>query len=139
MGGESNQVKWRGVQPVSGIRGVWPAIDSLRINEAAFKSGDGIVVIYTVPANKILFIASSMLTSLETAAATSNCRIGVRDASDVNKYFMQYHYYTSVGQLTTSLNNSPALEALAGYDVFVEVGRPELQARGLFWGWLEDA
>lgn len=139
MGGEPNQVLWRGVQPVSGIQGIWPAIDSVRVNKTASRTDSGTELIYTVPSGKILFISTAALTSRYTGAAGVAASIWVRNDSDVKQYMLPNHYYQAAGQLFGSTPFCPALEALADWDVVVEVVGADLYARGFIHGWLEDA
>jgi len=138
MGQEPDQIRWRGVQPVAGIRGVWPAIDAERVNESGYTSNANTTIIYTVPASKKLFIDGDLMTSLLTAVATVSGKMGVRDAGDVLVYWMQYHYYAAAGQTTVAMPHVPAIEAEAGYDVFVTSGHANMSVRGTIFGWLED-
>lgn len=139
MSGESNQVKWRGVQPVSGIRGVWPAIDAVRIAEGTYQSGQGTVVVYTVPAGKILYISSAYLTSRLTAAVATYTWMITRNVADVTQVHMLSAYYSVVDAKTFAIPYVPALELPAGYDVAIYVHSATLSSRGGIFGWLEDA
>lgn len=139
MAGEPNQVLWRGVQPVSGIRGVWPAIDSERARGVEQALGASIATLYTVPAGKKLFIASSQLSSRESVAAASACFLDVANDSAVFQYYLDYHMYDIAGQLVTFRSYSPAEEALAGWVVRVYSDHANIDATGIFNGWLEGA
>ncbi|MCK4794556.1 MAG: hypothetical protein KAV87_63085 [Desulfobacteraceae bacterium] len=139
MSGEANQVKWRGVQPVSGIRGIWPAIDSVRVQASEWKAGLGYQLIYTVPAGKRLFVSTAGMASLCSGTGAFSCRLQVRDVADALKYYMFYHYYGIPGQFTSFINFAPAVEAEAGWDVVVYCNNAVISARGLIFGWLEDA
>ena len=139
MPGEPNEVNWRGVRPVSGIRGVWPARNSVRVYEEGYQSSRGTAIVYTVPANKKLFISGHLLSSLEETGAFATMRMGVRNSDDALMYWMQYQYYDIPGQQTTPMAHQPALEAEAGYDVFVQSSHTYVSGRGLIFGWLEDA
>lgn len=139
MSGEANQVKWRGVQPVSGIRGIWPAIDSDRINKAGYRTTAGTTIIYTVPAGKRLFVPNVTMTTRHTAAGTAYPNVIVRNVADVTEIEVIHHYYTVAGQDTTTQSFQPALEAEAGWDVCLRIHTANTVARAYFFGWLEDA
>jgi len=119
------------------IQGIWPALDSVRINKAEPVSGIAVAIIYTVPANNKLFISSGILASLSDGVAPGVARMGVRNGVDVLQYWLMYHYYRIEGQQVSSLGYVPALEAEAGWDVFVEGRAAGTSARGFFFGWLE--
>lgn len=139
MAGETNEVNWRGVRPVSGIRGVWPARNSQRAITGGYQAGVGVTIIYTVPVGKLLFIASAYASSRNSAAAVAAGFSFVRNAADVYAYPLLYHYYTVAGQLSDSASFLPALEVPAGYDVVVQVTAAGIDARCNIFGWLEDA
>ena len=139
MGGEPNQVLWRGVQPVAGIRGVWPARNSLRVNERASQEGIGSVIVYTVPSGKILFVSSLFCASRLAVDGSEYAIFAIRDTSDVTQIVLVYHYYDLKDQLVSSSQFTPALEALAGWDVYLESFDANLDVIGGFFGWLEDA
>ena len=139
MSGEADQVKWRGVRPISGIRGIWPDVDAVRAHARAYQSGTGSLIAYTVPSGKILFISTYFFSSRLSVDGSDYGFIGVRDASDVVQFVMIYHYYDFKGQLATTAPFAPALEALAGWDVFIQSYDVNLDVNGGFFGWLEDA
>lgn len=139
MSGEADQVLWRGVRPVEGIRGVWPARNAVRVNKRGSQVSVGTAIVYTVPAGKILFISSSVFTTRMSAVAGAGANMAVRDTDDVTDYYMVDHKYGSIYQQTTSQYYLPALEAAAGYDVTVFNSHAALQTAGIFCGWLEDA
>jgi len=139
VAGEPNPVRWRGVQPVEGIRGIWPARNSTRIHEYGVVVGAGDGVIYTVPSGKIAFIASSQLSANNAAAASTIGRITVRDENDVNVYHIAMLAQGGAGGMEASGSYLPALEVKAGYDVYVNSSHANLTLRGLIFGWLEDA
>jgi len=139
MSGEANEVLWRGVRPVSGIRGVWPARDAVRVNERDEQVGAGTTILYTVPANKILFFRTAILTCFVNPAAVCAGYIGVRNDLDVNQYHIGIQRFVVAGQLQGGFNFCPALEAAADWDVFIFSSNANLTADGAIHGWLEDA
>ena len=139
MGGELNQVRWRGVQPVEGIRGVWPARDSVRINKEATQAGIGNSIIYTVPADKIFFMTLSGIAAFNSAGAGNEGGVGVRNVTDVHQFYTCFHYFEVQGQASHSHNYFPAIEVPAGYDVYVVSNHANITALGSAFGWLEDA
>lgn len=139
MSGESNQVLWRGVRPVEGIRGVWPARNSVRIIKEAIQVGVGSAIAYTVPASKIFFITSAELSCYNSAGGGVETGLGIRDGGDVHLWFLMVHYFEAQSQHSGSHQFFPAIEVLAGYDVYVMSGGANVTSRGLAFGWLEDA
>ena len=139
MSGETNQVRWRGVRPVAGIGGVWPAIGAVRVQEHDTQSGAGTKVVYTVPGNKKFFLSSAILASRLTVGAEVRANALVRDAGDAIKYYLGAHVYTQPGQMTTHSNFFPALELPAGWDVCLYVQAVNQYAWYDIFGWLEDA
>lgn len=139
MSGESNQVVWRGVRPVEGIAGVWPARNALRINEWKTQGSAGLWDLYTVPANKKLFISAVVLSSRLNVAGDERCFIAVRDDSNVRQYIMLYHNYNVIDMINTTMTFFPALEALAAWDVYLDNGSDDINVYYACHGWLEDA
>lgn len=139
MGGETDQVRWRGIRPVNGIRGIWPAIDSVRVNVADDKTGTGVSILYTVPANKILFIASGFLTSRLAVDRTARSAMFIRDDNDVDKFPILYNIFDIAGQTTIPVQYKPALQIIQGWDVYLYNSAPEVDCRGAIFGWLEGA
>jgi len=138
MGGEANQVLWRGVQPVEGISGIWPSRNATRVNINGSVSGAAEVIVYTVPANKKLFLSSCGLYTRLAVDASTLARISVRDDEDVFKYIVIYHTYVVKGQIGTGLSFPVALEVEAGWDVTVKSYHASVDANAVFSGWLED-
>lgn len=139
MPGETNEVVWRGVRPVSGIRGVWPAIDSVRVYEEDYQAGAGTNAFYTVPAGKILFISNVLIYSRHSATGVTSGKMSVRNVADVEVFTLCKQYYDIPGQQTNSFFYSPAIEVPAGYDVFLLSNTAALDIGGSIFGWLEDA
>ena len=139
MTGETNQVLWRGVRPVAGIQGVWPAIGATRIIVDGTESAGGTTLFYTVPGGKKLFISTSLLTSRLLVDEAHQCYVFVRDAGDVTKYFVNRQFCFKAGGQTTPVNYLPALEVPAGYDVCLASSHANLDAWSGIYGWLEDA
>lgn len=138
MGGENNQVKWRGVQPVAGIRGIWPAVDAERKIIEQYQSGVGTVVMYTVGAGKLLFISTASLTTRCSGAAAHYVWIVIRNAGDVVQVHVITQYYSVADQITTVIHFTPALEVPAGYDITLDVGNGPFVSRAGVYGWEED-
>lgn len=139
MSGEADQTKWRGVRPIAGIRGVWPDVDAVRVNERGSQGGVGVSVIYTVPSGKILFVSAFFFTSRLAVDGSREARFAIRDVSDIIQIGLVYHYYDLKGQLVSSSQFAPALEALAGWDVYLQSYNSASDIYGGFFGWLEDA
>jgi len=139
MPGEPNEVNWRGVRPVSGIRGVWPARNSVRVNATGSLGAAGITIIYTVPVGKILFTSSVWLTSFRTIQRNDNAYLYVRNVADVEQYRMLQHGWAATGQQSSNLMFRPAVEASAGWDVCITISFDDGYVRAGIHGWLEDA
>jgi len=139
MSGETDQVRWRGVRPVEGISGIWPALNATRVHGAHYIAGVGTQVVYTVPANKKLYIANALITLKMTAAADAGGKFSVRDDGDVHKYHLLYVLQNTAGYQNVAFNLVPAAEAEAGWDVYVNSNAAVLTVFGMFHGWLEDA
>ncbi len=139
MSGEPDQVLWRGVRPVEGIRGVWPARNSPRIAKTGSQGGGGITLVYTVPTGKLLFISTCFLTSRLSADGAHWGALRIRDDEDAELVVLIFHWYNIAGQLATQVPYLPAYEVPAGYDVYVESSHGNLGCYGVFNGWLEDA
>jgi len=118
---------------------VWPAIDAVRVE--AWKSAVGVAIetIYTVPANKKLFIASCFISSRLSANAACYGQVIVTDSGAVVKVYPYIHEYEIAGQMATGMYYMPALEAEAGWLVKVKSSHADLIATGIIHGWLEDA
>jgi len=138
MGQEPDQIRWRGVQPVAGIRGVWPAIDSARIAESAYRSTNGTTILYTPGAGKRFFMSNCTLTSRTTADGVAYPYVFVRNGADALQYYVIYHYYAIVGQNTTVQSFMPAFEVEAGWDVCLTLTSGLAIARAFISGWEED-
>jgi len=139
MPGEENQFKWRGVRPVSGIRGIWPAIDSVRVNKNVTRSTSGLSIIYNVPANKKLFIAAASLFTMNQIIQSTYSYMHVRNAAHTTEYMMMIHYHEIVHNFNTHFQFSPALEAEADWDVLIVNNNNDVKTRGFMFGWIEDA
>ena len=139
MSGETDQVKWRGVRPIYGIRGIWPAIDALRVNTEQSVLSGNLKILYTPAAGKILFLSSAALISQKKNVSTMDSKIRVRDGSDVNQFFVAQHRFEEPGQQETFYTFVPALEIEAAWDVIVESSSGDLRATAIIHGWIEDA
>lgn len=139
MSGETDQVKWRGVRPVEGIRGIWPARNATRVNASDWQDGAGTKVVYTVPAGKILFLSSMFLCSRYTGATQPAIHAYVRDDDDEMQQRLVSHYFAGAGFQTSGMWYMPAQEAQAGWDVCIQVSSADAAGRLIVAGWLEDA
>lgn len=139
MSGESNRVLWRGVRPVQGIRGVWPARNAVRIAKEATQVGVGSAIVYTVPADKIFFMTSPGLSCYNSAGAGNNSGLGVRNGADVHQYYLIFHYFSAQSQHSGFRRLFPAIEVPATFDVYVMSSNANVTALGSAFGWLEDA
>ena len=139
MSGESNQVLWRGVRPVEGIRGVWPARNATRIAKEATQVGVGNAIVYTVPASKIFFMTSAGLSCYNSAGGGQSTGLGIRNGADVHQYYLVFHYFSAQSQHSGARPLFPAIEVPATYDVYVISSSANITAMGSALGWLEDA
>lgn len=139
MGGEADQVRWRGIRPVEGIRGVWPARNSVRIAEEAAQVGAGATIIYTVPTGKIFFLTSGGMAAFNSAGGGNTAGVGVRDGDDSHQYSVCFHYFSAQNEVSDSHQFFPALEVPADYDVYAYSNNASVTLLGQAFGWLEDA
>lgn len=139
MQGEPNQTRWRGVQPVSGIRGIWPARNSLRINKTGTAVAVQSTVIYTVPANKILFISSLFMSVLNSPEQIVEFHAWVEDVDHGERIRLISTYLKDLSTDTSSMAYLPALEAEADWHVHFSCDKANAFGRLIFSGWLEDA
>lgn len=139
MSGEANQVLWRGVQPVSGIRGVWPAIDAVRVQSSANAQGVATTLLYTVASGKKLFISSANQSSRVSADAACFSYFAIRNVADERVRTLLFEWFRFAGQTTNQVRYFPALEVPAGFDVYIDSNHDNLDVFGIFNGWLEDA
>lgn len=139
MSGEANQVNWRGVQPVAGIRGVWPAIDSVRVNSTVVQVDAGTTIAYTVPAGKILFLTEAVIAGVQAVVQAGLIDIHVRNVMDVLQYYVNVKYILVVDGFESRRNYFPALEVPAGFDVCITNNLDNITSFGFIYGWIEDA
>ncbi len=139
MSGENDQVLWRGVRPVEGISGVWPARNATRLNKWALQSGAATKTIYTVAAGKTAFVTAGTFTSRLSAVGSQRGYMALLNDSSVLQYLIVQHLYETAGQLETPLSFMPALEAAAGWEIVITSLHADLDVFGSLFGWLEDA
>lgn len=139
MSGELDQVRWRGVRPVEGIRGVWPARDAYRVNEAQEQDGVGVVQLKIVPAGKKFFLSSGILSTALRDNEECFVSVYVNDDEDAFKYALLRHQYYIAGQQTNSFMFMPALEVTVGWRVLLYVQHSKLLAYASIFGWQEEA
>lgn len=138
MAGETDQVRWRGVQPVAGISGLWPAIGAQRVNATDAQSGVGTTIVYTVPANKLLFITSMFMVSRNAIVQQCGMHAFIRNVADAEVARLCSNYFETAGQQTSPMQYFPAQEAAAGFDVCVSGDKNNSAVRLIIGGWLED-
>lgn len=139
MPGECDRQLWRGIQPVEGIRGIWPARNAVRVTATAYQMGVGNDIAYTVPAGKILFITTQQIASRLSADSGTYAFSMLYDAVPAQQDLIGVHYYNKAGQNNSSVNFVPAVEVVAGWSVRCVVGNANLHARVNIYGWIEDA
>jgi len=122
----------------AGVRGIWPTTNAVRVNASGIQTGVGITNIYTVPANKILYIFSAQAAVRETADADSYGWIAIRNAVDVLQFYLLVVFINVKGFIALPQTYSPAIELAAGWDVYVQAGHADVGIRGQINGWLED-
>jgi len=129
-------------QPViqkAGVRGIWPAANAERVNLRGVKDGVGSIFVYTVPANKKLFIAGMNYNTRNNIAQITKMQLHVLDAGDNFKYDICCHLYAIAGHQNTPSTFIPALEVDAGwYIIFTNDNANTYTWLNLFC-WLEDA
>lgn len=139
MGVTDNELNWRGVRPLTGISGIWPAPNSTRVNASEAISDTGLVIVYTVPANKKLFISTVNLVTRNKAVQDAGHTVIVRNDTDVEQYKIVYHYHSTITGFASNHLFVIALEAAAGWDVVLTNTPDDTTARAFLFGWLEDA
>jgi len=138
MTGETNQVKWRGVRPVAGIDGIWPATGATRILKDNSQLGVGTAIVYTVPADTKLYLSGASLSSRQAVQDAATAGLGIRTAGDVHVNWLLYHWYYRIAEQCQSMAYLPAVGIPAGYDVYVNSDHANVAVRGIIRGWLED-
>lgn len=127
------------VTQYTGVKGIWPVANAVLVNASAFQGGVGAAIIYTVPANKKLYLGSLSLAARENADADSYVVIAVRNAEDVYQFNLVVIYFVIAGQLAIPQSYTPAIAVEAGFDVYVSSAHANINGRGTIHGWLEDA
>ncbi len=138
MPGEPNQVLWRGVRPVEGIRGVWPARNATRVSAFGEAAGDTTISIYTVPAGKILFISSCQLSTRLSATESKYAMIYSRTEVDTTHIRIFRQNVRIPGTVSNQLGFFPALQLGPGYELLIVSNSNSIEAYGVAHGWLED-
>ena len=139
MAGEANRVMWRGVRPISGIRGVWPDVDAERIDKVTSQDGLGVTVFYTVPVGKKLFVTTAFISSTMSSGVNAHTNFFVRNAAQVTQFYFYQLKYILAGQQASGMIFSPGLEALEDWEVCLYASHASMKVTGIFHGWLEDA
>lgn len=139
MTGETDKTRWRGVQPVLGISGIWPARDSVRFADSEKLTGSGSSDFDPVPANKILFISLVLFTSRLSSDQSAGAYLQIYDEGDNFILNVGVHEYFAKGQLASTMMFNPALELAAGWYFKVVATHANQITFPLVFGWLEDA
>lgn len=134
----NNQVLWRYIQPLAGINGVMPDIDSTRISKHLLNVVNTTSIVYTVPASKTFYMTNAWVSSGSAAAALSGCYLFIRNASDVTTVILMDTYAIANAPVAYSCNYMPALELPAGYDLCLLSSQGNEYISGGGHGWLED-
>jgi hypothetical protein len=133
-----NQVLWRKAF-IGDLRGFYPKPETAtRIDKYATNAGNATVILYTVPANKLLFVSSAWLAARAAAGSSGVLYFGIRNAADVLVVYILtiiLHVITQ-GQLANQYK--PGIEVPAGYDVFTLSTNAALACEAGFSGWLES-
>lgn len=117
MGAAYNELSWRGVSPIPGIDGIWPARNSTRVNERAVNEAAGDVIVYTVPAGRKMYLSNLNMSAFLPENKESRARVTVRNEGDVLQYVAAEIRYGAAGQVALPCSFYPALELLAGWDI----------------------
>jgi hypothetical protein len=123
---EPNEVLWRGIRPAH--KGTQVAASAVANNDTQ--------IIYTVNANKTLFLVYANIDAIGAAAA--NAYVAVRDAADAIQYYIFFPRFT-VTQAVYTNNFAPSipLEIPEDYDIVVNTGNAAVFARSFIFGWEE--
>ena len=123
---EPNQVKWIGTRPAH--RGT-------QITQYA-TADNAVTIIYTVPAGKVLYLVSAVL-SVPTGGV-GRAAIYIRDALDASTIFLIHYAQVATGLVHTGTPLFyPPVEVPAGYDIVVSSGAIGVLAVGSIFGWEE--
>lgn len=139
MPGEENQVKWRGVQPVDGIRGVWPGRNATRLLKRGQRQGAGQAIIYEVPVDMLLFISSLDQTTRLSLDGERTAYVGVRNAGGALQSYLGLFYFDIKGQQSLYRTYVPAIEVPAEWDIVINNDAVGTDTSAAIYGWLEDA
>lgn len=127
---EPNMVNWVGTRPGHNGNQVFT------YNHA---NGDAVVVIYTVPAGKTLFLTYMSLGSRESVAADGLAALLVYTGVPAIWNYLIPHKYDLAGQMTSVVALSFPIEIPAGYTVRVLSNHANIDATAVIAGWVEDA
>ena len=123
---EPNAARWVGVRP---------AHNGVQVTARATKAG-GSQIIYTVPADKILYLIWVYLWGASTSGVGD---IFLRDAEDTLVMYLAAWVDTAgSGKGGTMFQPAFPLEVPEGYDIVLEAGAGTTFSGEMF-GWLEDA
>ena len=123
---EPNAARWVGVRPAH--NGEQIALEVAATN--------AIVIVYTVPAGKVLYLVEAMLWSLNNSGIK---KLYIRDAADAMWRHLCYIVALSAAGVPNAdhWNAWPPLEVPAGYDVCVSGSAAGITGNGAIFGWVE--
>ncbi len=139
MDGEQDKTRWRGVRPVYGISGVWPAIGSVRVFASQSQLILGETEFYTVSAGKRFYISGISLSVRQSVVQSGKGYIRIRNAADVSQYSPMYIGMETAGQIALAQPFFPAIELPELWDVTIKTDIANLAATAMVFGWVEDA
>lgn len=114
---EADQMLFRGVQPVLGIEGIWPSRDAVRVHAQKPNEVEGTVIVYTVPADKKMYLSNLILSGYQSEAQETRAKVSVRNGADEIQYCVAEVRFGAAGQLNVPCHFVPALELNTGWDV----------------------
>lgn len=110
------------------------------IGKHGFKSGAGSITLYTVPANKVLYIIYAHLTFSSLNAGATSCKL-IINPEGTNMYLI-YQFIASDAEpriVSTPAQLAMPIRLEATRTVIITTGVATNVASAAFVGWLEDA
>lgn len=130
----------RALVTLAGLRGIIPnPITASRIDIGGAVAMNQTTVLYTVPANKKLYIASAWISVANTSAGYGTFHLHTRDVGNAIDIYLMRGYTTDETFNMWSNQYRPGLETFAGYDVCIHSSNDYARVYGGISGWLEDA
>ena len=125
---EPNRARWVGVRPAHDGAEVYNKADATNAT----------VVVYTVPAGKVLHLTSLHVCSRATLAA-GEVIVDIRNAAHVIQVSPFDHYYAAVGQMSDDISFWPPMELPAGWEIAVRSTNANSWGCLFVRGWIENA